>query len=477
MQPMTPEGAARRPVLRAEPRHAAAQITPKAAETAGHGAGLWQKLGLGAGTRPEPVPRAEPVVRAVPVLRAESFVQVAPDVGPEPVVQHEPRRAVPQPEPVWHWDADGADAPGFSVAEDAERWIFGETADHAAADAAKVDFDPDQTEAALFERFGAIMSDFDAVSVARPDPAPTPPAAAARHRWFARRAPAVRAVRRDPAPSRLAYRLHRLWLTPAVRGLAHVGLPVLAVVAALALWLGDEGRRAAIVAQYETLRDDFQNRPEFRVSLLRIEGASAPVDAAIRSMMPVKLPASSFALDLDGLRDMILRLDAVAGVDLVIRAGQLEVAVTERVPAVLWRRAAGIEMLDATGHRVATLVAREGRADLPLIAGAGADRAVPEALALLAAAEPMLARTRGLVRVGERRWDMVLDRGQRILLPETGAVAALQRVVALDRAEEILARDFTHLDMRNEDRPTLRLGAAALEQYRQIKIRETRVVQ
>jgi cell division protein FtsQ len=138
------------------------------------------------------------------------------------------------------------------------------------------------------------------------------------------------------------------------------------------------------------------------------------------------------------------------------------VTVTERRPAVLWRTAQGLEMLDATGHRVATLLDRSKRADLPVIAGEGASLNVPEALAILAAAQPVLPRVRGLVRVGERRWDMVLDRGQVIRLPETGAVEAVERTMAIDAAEEMLARDVAVVDLRNPERPTLQLGAGAL---------------
>jgi cell division protein FtsQ len=69
--------------------------------------------------------------------------------------------------------------------------------------------------------------------------------------------------------------------------------------------------------------------------------------------------------------------------------------------------------------------------------------------------------------VGDRRWDLVLDRDQRVLLPETGAVAALERVIALDEAQQLFARDISLIDMRIPERPTVRVtpaGIAALQQ-------------
>ncbi|MCT8329393.1 cell division protein FtsQ/DivIB [Albidovulum sediminis] len=281
----------------------------------------------------------------------------------------------------------------------------------------------------------------------------------------------------DPAPSRLAYRLNRLWLTPLVRRFTRVGLPALALALSVGLYLKDDGRRGDLVSGIADIKRELQERPEFMVTLMRIDGASEPVAEGIRSMLPVALPASSFRIDLETFRAAIAQIDAVAAVDLRIRpGGVLQVDVTERQPAILWRTASGrLEMLDARGHRVATLTAREARPDLAVIAGEGAEDRVPEALTLLAAARPLAPRLRGLVLMGERRWDLVLDRDQRILLPETGAIAALNRVIELDRAEDLLARDVAVVDLRNDYRPTIRLSAAAMATLRGEVLDETKV--
>lgn len=126
-------------------------------------------------------------------------------------------------------------------------------------------------------------------------------------------------------------------------------------------------------------------------------------------------------------------------------------------------------MLDATGAHVDDLLRRADRPDLPLIAGDGADEKVPEALAIFAAARPLGKRLRGLVRMGERRWDVVLDRGQRILLPEADPVRALERVIALGEAQDLLERDVTVVDMRLGDRPTIRMSSAAVEKWWQAR--------
>lgn len=274
-------------------------------------------------------------------------------------------------------------------------------------------------------------------------------------------------VRRDPAPTRWQYRMQRLWLTPYFRVMARVGLPVFLIAAAVGLYAGDEGRRTALVGSFTELKEKFQNRPEFMVKLVSVDGASPELAEAIRGRLGLKLPLSSFDIDLAAVQARVEELDAVAQAELRVRSGGvLQVQITERMPVVLWRVGDRLEMLDEAGHRVAGLAARTDRPDLPLIAGEGADLATGEALELFAAAQPILPRVRGLVRMGERRWDLILDRNQRILLPEKDAVAAMERLIALDRAEDLLARDVLSVDLRNDKRPTLRLAPFALNEHR-----------
>lgn len=273
--------------------------------------------------------------------------------------------------------------------------------------------------------------------------------------------------KRDPAPSRWSYRMQRLWLTPLVRRLTRVGLPAFLCVFVAGLYLSDEGRRAQLNQTFAALRDEVRERPEFMVTLLSVEGTSAPLAAMVRETIAIPLPVSSLGLDLAAAHDRVMALPAVKSVTLRVRSGGiLEARVEEREPAVVWRAPQGLILLDAEGHPIAGIETRQARADLPLIAGEGADRAVPEALELIAASAPLLGRLRGLVRMGERRWDIVLDRDQRILLPARDAVPALQALIELDAAEQVLARDVVAVDLRLPARPTLRLTPYALTEMR-----------
>ena len=287
------------------------------------------------------------------------------------------------------------------------------------------------------------------------------------------RRPAPR-VRKDPAPSKWAYKVQRWMLTPYVRAFLVKGLPMLAVVGMIGTWFSHEPNRQAVIGQLSHLRAEFEARPEFRVSLARVEGASDDLATAVRAKLALPLPMSSFDIDLDAARDRVEALDAVRRADLRVRSGGvLQVVITERMPVAIWRTEDGLTLVDETGHRVAGLVSRSDRPDLPLIAGEGADIATPEALELIAAAGPLTPRVRGLVRVGDRRWDLVLDRDQRVLLPEDNPVQALERLLALDHAQDLMNRDILTVDLRSDHRPILRLSPHALAEIRRAQGLET----
>lgn len=277
-------------------------------------------------------------------------------------------------------------------------------------------------------------------------------------------------ARPDPAPSRLKYRMERLMLTPLFRLLLRFGVPCLLTFGIASWWLSVDENRMKIIDTYSDLRSQVESRPEFMVNMMAVDGASDLVADGIRQMLPLDFPISSFDLDLEAMRATVVSLDPVKAARLYVRQGNvLQVDVVERIPVVLWRNEQGLQLLDDEGYLVGPAFVRADWPELPLIVGEGADAYVTEALDLIAAAEPLSARLRGLVRMGERRWDVVLDREQRILLPETDAVQALERVIAIDQAVDMLERDLMAVDLRLPQRPTLRMTDGAVQELQRIR--------
>ncbi len=283
------------------------------------------------------------------------------------------------------------------------------------------------------------------------------------------RAPRDTDQRRDPAPTRWSYRYQRLMLTPLFRQSVRIGLPLALIGVIATVWFYNDANRALLATTYTDIKASIQQRPEFMVTGLDITGADDGLKADIARVLPIPFPVSSFDLDLNALRDTVQAINAVQSATLrVMPGGILDVAVTPRIAVAVWRDADGLKLIDADGTFIANVDARVDRSDLPLIAGDGAGTAINEALALFAAAGPVTPRIRALVRMGERRWDVVLDREQRILLPADNAIPAFERVIAMAQAQDMLARDIAVVDVRHAARPTIRLNEPAVAEMRRI---------
>ena len=285
-------------------------------------------------------------------------------------------------------------------------------------------------------------------------------------------------LKRDPAPTRWSYKYQRLMLTPLFRAGVRIGLPVVLIVVIATGWFSNAANRAMLNTQISDWTEAFQNRPSFMVAGLQVDGADSDLTAAILTDLKLTFPVSSFDLDLDAIRTSVIAYAAVKDASVGVQpGGTLQIAVTQREPVAIWRYQNDLWLIDADGVTIGLLTARADRGSLPLIAGDGAKDAIAEALALFQAAGPISDRVRGLVRMSERRWDLVLDRDQRIQLPHDNPIQALQRVMALNEAQDMLDRDVITVDMRNAARPTIRLSDPAVAILRNTSATQTQAGQ
>lgn len=277
--------------------------------------------------------------------------------------------------------------------------------------------------------------------------------------------PQPRAAKADPAPSRFWYRYERMMLTPLFRFALRVVAPFVLAVLAVNAYFADQERSDNFFLMLQDLRTSFVERPEFMVGAMTIDGAGPILAGDIREVLHTDFPISSFDIDVVAMRETLLGLSPVKAAQIKIDGNVLQIAIEERTPVLLWRTQDGLQLVDAEGFVVSAAKGRLAHGDLPLMAGVGADVHAKEALQLLKVAAPLGDRVRGLAWVGDRRWDIVLDRDQRIMLPENGAVGALERIVAMAQVQDLLERDVSVVDLRIGNRPTLRVAENSVENW------------
>lgn len=167
--------------------------------------------------------------------------------------------------------------------------------------------------------------------------------------------------------------------------------------------------------------------------------------------------------DADEARDRIAGLPWIEQVAVrKVYPSTLEVEIVEREAFAVWQRGSRLVVVDADGAEIAATSGRN-HASLPLVIGQGAAEAGAEFLSRMRNHGDLAARVVGYIRVADRRWDLRLDNGVTIRLPEEGVDAALTEVMRLHRANGLLSRDISLVDMRFADRIVLRMNPDARE--------------
>ena len=125
----------------------------------------------------------------------------------------------------------------------------------------------------------------------------------------------------DPSPSRWSWRMQRLMLTPVFRFGLRIGVPFVLIFGIGIAYLSNPERQAAITDAIADARAGIQERPEFMVNLMAIDGVGTDLSEDIRVNLPMDFPVSSFDLDLEKMRETVLALAPVAEATLRIRPG------------------------------------------------------------------------------------------------------------------------------------------------------------
>lgn len=142
---------------------------------------------------------------------------------------------------------------------------------------------------------------------------------------------------------------------------------------------------------------------------------------------------------------------------------KLVVELNERTPFAVWQTGEALSVIERDGTVIGGYAADPRLAALPLLVGKGADGTGAEFVATVARYSELAGRVRAHIRVGQRRWDLRLDNGITIRLPETDVGRALERLVAMQARLGLFERDLAAIDLRLEDRTVFALTDNALE--------------
>lgn len=129
----------------------------------------------------------------------------------------------------------------------------------------------------------------------------------------------------------------------------------------------------------------------------------------------------------------------------------LVIDIVEREPAALWQGHKSLFLVDADGVLLDRVPVAE-MPDLPLLMGEGANRQFPELQRLLGAEPALKAQLASARWVGGRRWDLNVQTGEILALPEgeEAAADALSKFMKKDRSTPLLGIGVERYDLRIE---------------------------
>lgn len=139
------------------------------------------------------------------------------------------------------------------------------------------------------------------------------------------------------------------------------------------------------------------------------------------------------------------------------------IRVEEREAVAIWQHEGEFVLIDADGVVIGEKDVHR-HAHLNVVVGPDASRHAMDLLTMLAGEPELEDRVVAAVRIGQRRWNLRMENGIEVVLPEVGAEEAWQRLASYQRDHEILSRAVGTIDLRYPDRMTVELTEPGLQE-------------
>jgi cell division protein FtsQ len=194
----------------------------------------------------------------------------------------------------------------------------------------------------------------------------------------------------------------------------------------------------------------------FGISEIHITGNRRTPYNQILAVLGMQPGQSIFSADLWNAQNRLNHLDWIASAEVHRRyPDAIFVSLVEKRPFALWQMPSStqgeegpIAVVERSGAVITTRDVEKFR-HLPKLVGAGAPGTAADLVDAVQAHRAIAARIAAYARQSERRWNLILDDGVVVKLPEAGWQKQLDALEHLIIDEGILERDVTEIDLRS----------------------------
>jgi cell division protein FtsQ len=233
---------------------------------------------------------------------------------------------------------------------------------------------------------------------------------------------------------------------------------LLLLVASTGLGIVKGGHLEQFVAAVSEARNALANSAGFRITSVGINGRKQLTQDEVLAIGGVNGHSSLLFLDASSVREKLKANPWISEATVLkLYPGQLRIDIVERTAFALWQQNGRLSVISDDGAVLQDFVS-PAFLKLPLVVGKGAETRAKDFLALLSRYPQVNAVTKAATFVGERRWNLRLNDGLDIRLPENDVGNALITLSNLDRDEHLFAKDVVAIDLRLPDRLVVQLS-------------------
>jgi len=195
----------------------------------------------------------------------------------------------------------------------------------------------------------------------------------------------------------------------------------------------------------------------FAVKRVDVEGRHFTTREELYDALNVTSGDSLLHVDIKAVQRRIESLDWVDQADVMrFWPDTLHIVLVERRPAALWQMNGKLALIDRAGAIISPDHLTDFSA-LPHVVGPCANNQAARLIDLLGRYPQIKTRLSAAVRVGGRRWNLRLDNGVDIQLPDAKEDEALELLTRVDARHRLLARNIVSIDMRVPGQLSVRL--------------------
>ena len=271
----------------------------------------------------------------------------------------------------------------------------------------------------------------------------------------------------DPAPSRLFYKLnrlfYRLWfrLILGVLFLCLIGLLVKNFVYDK-VDLNEEIRYLSRESSAF-----YKNLTELSISRIVIKGANLALKKEITELVQITANEGFSALKAQSLRDKIQEIARVKKAFVKFSTdGLVVVDVVERKEAVVFLNNNTYEVLDTDGIILSVNKSYDGLSNFPLIVGKSASKNIRELIWIVEKINAHRSEVLYYEWVGNRRWDIHMRNNTVFKLPEKNLSKGLEIMGIFLIKNNKLLNSLVAVDLRNLEKPIIKLRREPNEHYK-----------